>query len=143
MTHPIPAPWHFGILVLAAYRACRLVGWDTITAGWRESYGGVSDADYEAWHPWITQEIKAGRDPWAPPAGTMVRVGDVMVEGAPTFSLARWRWAEMIRCPWCLGWWVCLAGWIAWLAVGAWLVWLAVWPAASAVVGLVAKWDDH
>lgn len=49
---------------------------------------------------------------------------------------------DLVSCPWCLGWWVCLA------TAGAWWVWptatiaVALPLALSAAVGLVARHGD-
>lgn len=47
--------------------------------------------------------------------------------------------AHLVHCPFCLGWWISLATWLAWLAGGDWTL-LALTPwAISGAVGVVAK----
>jgi hypothetical protein len=46
----------------------------------------------------------------------------------------REKWGEFLICPWCLGWWIGLAWWVAWVAWEQWAVMVAVPFAISAVV---------
>ena len=48
---------------------------------------------------------------------------------------------EFLRCPWCMGFWVSVAWWIAWLIFPHATVVVAVPWAISAAVGLIAKAD--
>lgn len=48
---------------------------------------------------------------------------------------------EFLRCPWCMGFWVSAAWWVAWLLFPHATVVAAVPWAISAAVGLVAKLD--
>lgn len=50
--------------------------------------------------------------------------------------------AEFVHCPWCLGFWIAVAGWIA-LQYWPDVVLMGAWPLAiSSAIGLVsAHWD--
>lgn len=126
MRHP---DW-FGVVVLAlaVFRIVRLVGWDTITAGAR-GWATLPDRRYDDWHAAISSELEAGRDPFS---------------GADAAPFSRWRWraAELVRCPWCAGWWLSGGVWAAWSVAPRATLWLAAWPALSALVGLTAKHLD-
>jgi hypothetical protein len=49
----------------------------------------------------------------------------------------RYRLAEFINCPWCLGFWVSIAVWIAWQADEHLTTVIAVPLAISAAVGII------
>lgn len=71
------------------------------------------------------------------PRAWLLRLGD-WEPGDPTPSGYRSRLADFITCPWCAGFWIVVAWWLAWWAWPAAAVWFAVPWAMSAVVGLVA-----
>ena len=48
---------------------------------------------------------------------------------------------EFLQCPFCLGFWVALAWWLAWVAWPHWTLVVAVPFALSALVALVATHD--
>jgi len=56
-----------------------------------------------------------------------------------------WQWiADLIGCPWCLGWWLSGVGAVAYvglLGLSWWWV-VLLWPAVSCVVGFLGKLDD-
>lgn len=128
----VPDWWVLVLLALAAYRLTRLAGWDTITAGVRGRLT-LPDAVYDHWHEPITSEIEAGRDPFAE---------DDFGDPAP-FPHWRWKLAELVRCPWCAGWWICGGVFAAWSVAPRATLWLAAWPAMSTLVGLAAKHLDR
>jgi len=107
-----PEPWAFVLLALGAMRVTRLIGWDSITDPIRSRITGHHHGHH----------TNKGRR-----AGSRV--------DRPT-------WMLFLTCPWCLGFWVSVALWLAWLEwPRATLV--AVTPfAISAVVGLVVKTLD-
>jgi hypothetical protein len=43
--------------------------------------------------------------------------------------------SKFLLCPWCLGFWLCVAWWLGWLAFGDWALLAATPWAMSAVVG--------
>ena len=123
----MPEPWAFVLLALVAFRLTRLVGWDDITARLR-GWLGVTDADYRAQIERIEDIEAEGKDPY---------------EGSRS-AYAVWTVARLIRCPWCLGFWISIL-----VAIGAALGGVASWNwmmaialALSAAVGLIAKWLD-
>lgn len=56
-----------------------------------------------------------------------------------------WQWiADLIECPWCLGFWlsgVASVAYVGALGLSWWWVWL-LWPAVSCVVGILGKLVD-
>ena len=57
-----------------------------------------------------------------------------------------WQWiADLIGCPWCLGWWlsgVAAAAYVVALGLSWWWV-LLLWPAVSCVVGFLGKVEGN
>lgn len=59
-----------------------------------------------------------------------------------------WAWsrapavAAFATCPWCSGWWISVAAWIAWVAAPTFSVWASVPLALSAVVGFASTLDS-
>jgi hypothetical protein len=51
----------------------------------------------------------------------------------------RAKWGVFLTCPWCAGFWISVAWWVAWLINDEWTLWAATPWAISAVVGLTAK----
>lgn len=52
-----------------------------------------------------------------------------------------WQWvADLVGCPWCLGWWlsgVASVAYVMVLGLGWW--WVVLWPAVSCVVGFLHR----
>lgn len=123
-------PWTLTcvILALATTRLVRLVGWDDISAGVRERITGLTDLAYNEWAETIWTAQQNGHDPWE-------RIG-------VPISRRRFYLAKLMRCPWCVGFWLSIA--VYW----AWFFWpyatlTVVAPfALSEVVGLIAKHLD-
>lgn len=70
----------------------------------------------------------------------MLRLGrDWRKQGDPVPDNYREKWGVFITCPWCAGFWISVAWWIAWLITPDWTLWAATPWAISAVVALVAK----
>jgi hypothetical protein len=132
----MPSPWEFVVLALVAFRVTRLIGWDDLTIAWRSWYSGLDDAEYRTWSPVLAKIEETGRDPWEETftgtAGTIT---------GPPFGRGRWYWSKMLRCPWCLGFWVSLILALSWWAVEGGMIGRVPLTALalSAVVGLAAK----
>lgn len=109
----IPAPWQFALLALAAYRLTRLVGWDVITRPAREALIGRYEEG----------SGKKARD----------------TERGKKLRGYRRKLDEFVHCPFCMGFWVSLALWLAWSASPHWTLVAASPFAINAAVGLVTK----
>lgn len=111
MNEWVPEPWPFVLLALACFRVTRLIGWDSISEPLRRRLTGYTD------------------------------------QGAPTISdaqrskhgKARVYVSTLLRCPWCIGTYVCLAAYGLWLWHPIVALALSVPAALGAVVGLTAK----
>lgn len=112
MNH-VPATWTFVLLGLACYRLTRLVGWDVVTRPLREPLTGREE---HGGAKDARSSSKGRKRPWY-----------------------RSTLDDFVHCPFCQGWWICLAVW------GLWLEWphvvtvLSVPWALSALVGLTTK----
>ncbi len=132
-----PDAWDFALLALFAFRATRLVGWDDLTAGLRARIT-LPDAEYDQWievqHTaeqqgqtilqYLADERTEILAPLTPPEG------------------ARWWAARLIRCPWCIGFWISIVVSLAYYAAPDGTVIVSIPFALSALVGLGAKWLD-
>lgn len=127
MTHPDALACL--LLALGVFRLTRLVGWDDLTITLRHKVTGMGDREHHEWASYIDAQRQLGNDPWQP-------TRDV---APPPVTARRFYLSKMIRCPWCVGFWLSLLIWAAWLLAGAWTVGLAVPWALSAAVGIVAK----
>lgn len=135
----IPDVWIFALLALAAFRVTRLAGWDTFPPAerararllktWIEprcSSCNVGRTDYEGRpHGWVGLERCPSCNSADPP---------IFVEGYSRPLLA-----DLFNCPFCLGFWVCLAAYLSWLAAPTVTLVVAIPFALSTVVGLAAK----
>lgn len=107
----IPEPWTFALLALGSFRAVRIIGWDSISEPARKLLTGYTD------------------------------------EGAPSISDAqrarhgkvRVYLSSLVRCPWCIGTYVCLTAYGLWLWVPTVTLALCVPAALGSIVGLIAK----
>lgn len=116
----VPGPWAALLLTLAAYRVWRLISRDTITEPVRAALTYPDDSAVTLGHD--TEGI------------TIIGVDD---DAKPL----RVYLSTMLRCPWCMGFYVSVAAWALWLAWPHAAVVAAVPLAISAVVGLVGKLD--
>lgn len=116
MTFAVPAPWQFVLLTLAAYRLLRFVSWDSITEPVRALVTG-------------RHETGPGADARNSRVGKRTRAYRPKVD-------------EFIHCPFCMSWWLCVAGFLAWQWWPHAVLVLAVPWAASGVVGLISKTLD-
>lgn len=119
----IPSPWVALVLLLGAFRATRIVGWDTLPL-------------LERARAWASGE-------------EIVRVGDQnafsgLSQDAPirTTSYRRPTVAKLLDCPWCLGFWVGVGTYVAWVFAPTATLYAAAPLALAAGVGLVARWFD-
>lgn len=102
------------VLALAAFRLVRLVGWDDLPPVVRV-------------RSWVLGERVEAR---SRPAGR----DDVYVT-----LYRRPLLAHFVHCPFCVGWWVALATYVAWVLEPRWTLYACVPLALSAAVGLIAK----
>lgn len=101
-------------LALAAFRLTRLVGWDDLPPVVR----------FRAWA--LGERVEAR----SRPAGQ----DDVYV-----YLYRRPLLAHFVHCPFCVGFWISVAVYVAWALEPRWTLYAAVPLALSAVVGLTAK----
>lgn len=114
----IPAPYTLVLLALGGFRLVRLIGWDTITEPARKWLTGYSDDGAPS----------LGEVDYDPATGDPVGHSKVRVYVS-----------TLVRCPWCVGFWLSLALYGAWLLSPRW-VGIAMIPLAlSASFGLIAK----
>jgi hypothetical protein len=115
-----PSWWEFVLLGLAAFRVYRLIARDTVTEPIREA---ISYPDAAA----VSLDDSADRI-------------EVVGEGFPSLPKS-WRvyLSTLLRCPWCMGFYVSVAWWIFWLVAPHAALWLATPWAIAAVVALLAK----
>lgn len=116
-----PGPWEFVLLALAAYRVFRLVAKDSITEPIRAA---ASYPDDEA--------VTLGYDD----------EGLVVIGMEEESKPLRVYVATLLRCPWCMGFYVSVAAWGAWLADSRVALFVAAPLAISGAVGLVSKTLD-
>lgn len=127
MNHP--GGLAFVLLLLAAFRLTRLVGWDDLTRRPRAWLCGMGDVEYERVAELVDGYEAEGLDAWQrrerelPPR-------------------RRFYLAKLIHCPWCVGFWISAVVWLAWLAWPDGTVGVAVPFALSAGVGLIARNGD-
>lgn len=110
----IPHPWVGVVLALAAFRATRLLGWDDL----------LPIARARKWA--LGESVHARSRP----------------AGADDVYIYSYRWpvlAELVHCPFCLGFWVSLVTYLAWVFEPRWTLYACVPLALSAAVGLLAK----
>jgi hypothetical protein len=153
-----PSWWVFALLALGAFRVTRLIGWDDLTIQARHRVTGLGDEEHKQWAYVIDHQREVAYDPWelrhvvwTPMETLRDRLREAtgsdrvppLVESDqawPPVSQRRYYLSKMIRCPWCLGFWVSLAtgfGWGAW--TDAWFSGLLLALPLSATVGLLAK----
>lgn len=113
----IPGPYELLLLAVGGFRLVRLVGWDTITEPARRWLTGYDDEGA----PTLSDD-------------------DYRENGDPVHhSVARVYVSTLVRCPWCIGFWIALALYGAWLLAPAAVVAVMVPLTLSAAFGLIAK----
>jgi hypothetical protein len=116
----IPSPWVGLVLALGAFRIARIIGWDDLPII-------VKARD------WVTgtQVVKSGS------SAALANLSSEQAE----FELYHERpvVAKFISCPWCQGFYVSIAVYVAWIFEPTWTVYVLAPFALSAFVGLVAK----
>lgn len=108
------------VLVLAAFRLTRLVGWDEWPPILRARAWLLGELDIDN-----GDRVMGGPEP------------DYVAPLEATYR--RPRVAHLVHCPFCLGWWISLAVYTAWLAVPRATLYVMLPFAISGAVGLVAK----
>lgn len=117
----IPEPWEFVLLALGSYRLFRLLGWDTFPVI-RKLRDRVTGAE---WHPNLEGDEHK-------------RMSEA-TQQAGRWSFKRPKLAELIDCPFCLGFYLSIAIYLSWWAFPSPTL-VAMTPCAiSGVVGVVAK----
>ncbi len=119
----IPAPWVAAVLALGVLRLTRLVGWD--------DFPPIAKA-----RGWITGEQVTSRGSSNALMG--VAGEQIIVEHRyrrPTLQ-------KLLECPFCAGWWISAATYVAWYYEPYWTVTVLAPFALSMTVGLAAKWLD-
>lgn len=130
----IPSAWVSVVLVLATYRVLRLVGWD--------DFPPVEKA--RAWitgEHWVPDEpppdIEAPREDRPPPEEPAGKVPDP-VRGVRA-EYRRPLLAHFLHCPFCVGFWISCAVYVAWLEIPTATLYALAPFALSGAVGLIAK----
>lgn len=106
----IPSPMEFLVLTLGAFRICRLAGWDNFPLAARARAWATGQSHYY----------------------NSTEGGDVYRYRRPTLE-------HFLGCPWCVGFWISVAAYVAWVLEPRWTIYALVPWAISAVVGLVAR----
>lgn len=118
-----PDPYDAVILTLGAFRLTRLVGWDDLTIGLRGKLTGVPDAEHASFVDVYEEHVEAGTQ-------------------MPPGARSRYYRSKLVRCPWCVGWWLSLGVYAAWRAKPRATLSASTPLALSAAVGLIAKHLD-
>lgn len=117
MTVSTPSWWTLTLLALAAYRLWRIVAKDTITEPLRAMIGMADDTAF-----------------------TLSEIVEFSGEKMPKSRLVYL--TTLVRCPWCVGFYLSVVVWALWDIEPRWATFLAAPLAISAIVGLVAKLDQ-
>lgn len=116
----IPHPWTALVLVAGAYRIVRLIGWDDFPLAVRA----------RAWL--VGAELhKAG--------STNSRLGLTSEHTENVWVFKRPLLEHFLGCPFCQGFWVSCAVYVAWLDQPRWTLYGLAPFALSGAVGLIAK----
>lgn len=163
MTWHTPTLIELVLLAGLAYRLTRLAGWDDITAELRGRLT-VPDAAYPAlaswlaaWRAWLIDPLDGSfshaRDPRLPlevelhwpdrtPAGEETE-GFVKLPLPDLPSRRRLYAAQLVRCPWCAGFWLSCLVTAAWLVAPSATLFAGTIGTLSTVAGLVRKHLDQ
>jgi hypothetical protein len=152
-----PSWWQLVLLGLAVFRVTRLIGWDDLTILPRRWLTGMGDQEHHEWAHVIETAKEQGKSAWdltvgdwfdfglqeAPQLTTRTLIGPTdqpyAIYFRPPVTERRYYLSKLLRCPWCAGWWISLATWLAWEAWPHAVMVGAAPFAISAVVGLTAK----
>jgi hypothetical protein len=107
----VPEPFEFLLLALGGFRVVRLISADTITEKFREWLTGWDDEEA----PTISDEQRAKH------------------------SRLRVYVSTLIRCPWCVGFYLAMGFYGLWLVLPSAVLVACVPLALSALFGLIAK----
>lgn len=128
----MPSPFELLLLLGLAFRLTRLAAYDDLTHPLRVLVTGMGDREHHQKAQLVDSLMDEGiSDPWA-----------IRLEGERLPSRGRFYVSRMLRCPWCVGFWISLlvAG-LFWLSEPV-ALYLAVPAILSSGVGLVAKHLD-
>lgn len=114
----IPEPWVALVLALAAYRICRLVGWDDLPPIQR-----IRD--------WLTGATLS--------AASSPNAGYTAEQPAYAWTYRRPLLAHFLGCAFCQGFWISVAIYVCWLEWPQPTLYGMAPLALSAAVGLIAK----
>jgi hypothetical protein len=123
------------ILALGTFRLIRLVAYDEITVDARRWITGISDAQHKEYAQWVESRKAAGFDPWDDDGSVGTALADLVSE-------RRYYWSKLVRCPWCIGFWISVGVWLVWTVEPRVTLWLLVPFVLSAAGGLIAKQLD-
>lgn len=116
----IPSPWVALVLALGVYRLVRLIGWDDFPP-------------VERARDWLVGAKLVTTGTQAQVAGLTGEPPDlVWVYDRPLLN-------HFLHCPFCQGFWVSVAAYIAWAFEPYWTVTVLAAFALSGAVGLIAK----
>jgi hypothetical protein len=101
------------VLVLAGHRISRFIGWDVISRKRRERFLGWNDNGQP--NEWQSVIKSTKRKPLA----------------------------EFIHCPWCQGFWISIAEWIAYRQEPHWTLLVLAPLAISSAIGVYTSHLDH
>lgn len=134
----MPSPFVALIIALAAFRLTRLAGWDDFPLAvkiraWAtgEHWVRIENVPEGAEKVEGTQRVDAaelgipGKLPYSPVGSVRPAYRRPVIE-------------HLVRCPWCIGFWICVGTWLAWLAWHDVIYGMAPF-ALSSFVGLTAK----
>lgn len=119
----IPSPWIAFVLGLAAFRLTRLIGWDDLPIVVRARRWATGE------HTTSSGSINA----------SMRLSTEEMVHST---AYRRPLLADMLACPWCLGWWVSLALYAAWVFEPTWTLYCAAPLALNVFIAVFARFGD-
>ncbi len=119
----IPTPWVAFVLALGVYRIARFLGWDDFPPIVR-----VRD--------WVTGARVITTGTHAARTGLSADVVTHDIEYRRVWLM------QLLSCPYCIGFWISLATYIAWVFEPKWTLYIVAAPALSATVGIMTRWLD-
>lgn len=125
MTH-VPSATSFALLALAAYRVYRLIAKDTITEPVRDALSYPDDSA-------VTLSSRPTIYEGHSSLGLSNPIGDDRPKTLRIYV------ATLLRCPWCMGFYVSVGTWLAWFFFPRFTLVASVPFALSAAVALLTK----
>jgi hypothetical protein len=137
------------LLAGAAFRLTHLVGRDDITHSLRAFVTGLTDAEYNEWAEIVWHNQQEDVDPWDGGAYPLQhedgQVSTVRTDW-PVMPMPvgrfRFKLAQLVRCPWCAGFWISVGVTVAWWAAPDATLGIATALTLSTAVALVSKHLD-